>query len=152
MLKLRIYYPDRETEKQIIRQSANQEPETLTAVATTAEILAARKEIAGLYMDEKITDYIVDIVQATRDPAAVGLARLEPLIEYGASPRASIFLASCARAHAYLCGRGYVLPDDVKAIGADVLRHRIITSYEAEAEEITADDIVARIFEAVDVP
>ncbi len=152
MLKLRVYYPDRETEKQIIRQSSVAEPDRISAVATPAEILAARKEIAELYLDDKIADYIVDLVQATRDPASVGLARLEPLIEYGASPRASIFLALCARAHAYLRGRAYVLPDDVKAIGADVLRHRIITSYEAEAEEITADDIVARIFEAVDVP
>jgi MoxR-like ATPase len=152
MLKLRIYYPDRATEKEIIRQSSVAEPEQIHAVATPAEILAARREIADIYMDDKIADYIIDIVRATRDPAAVGLARVEPLIEYGASPRASIFLALCARAHAYLQGRGYVLPDDVKAIGADVLRHRIITSYEAEAEEISADDIVARVFEAVDVP
>jgi MoxR-like ATPase len=152
MLKLRVFYPDRETEKQIIRQSSAAEPDRITPVATPEEILAARKQIAEIYMDDKITDYIVDLVQATRDPAAVGLARLEPLIEYGASPRASIFLALCAKAHAFLRGRAYVLPDDVKAIGADVLRHRIITSYEAEAEEITADDIVARIFEAVDVP
>jgi MoxR-like ATPase len=152
MLKLRVFYPDRETEKQIIRQSSAAEPDRITPVATPEEILAARKQIAEVYMDDKITDYIVDLVQATRDPAAVGLARLEPLIEYGASPRASIFLALCAKAHAFLRGRAYVLPDDVKAIGADVLRHRIITSYEAEAEEITADDIVARIFEAVDVP
>lgn len=152
MLKLRVDYPDRETEKRIIRQTAGHAPEELTAVATPEEILAARREITDLYMDDKITDYIVDLVQATRDPAAVGLARLAPLIEFGASPRASIFLAVCARAHAFLRGRGYVIPDDIKAIGPDVLRHRIITSYEAEAEEITADDIVARIFEAVDVP
>jgi MoxR-like ATPase len=152
MLKLRITYPDRATEKEIIRRSAITEQEPIAAVATPAEILAARREIAGLYMDDKIADYIIDIVRATRDPAAVGLARVEPLIEYGASPRASIFLSLCARAHAYLRGREYVLPDDVKAIGVDVLRHRIITSYEAEAEEIAADDIVARIFEAVDVP
>ena len=103
-------------------------------------------------MDDKIGDYIVDLVHATRQPAEFGLGRLAPLIEFGASPRASIFLATCARAHAYLRGRGYVLPEDVKAIGPDVLRHRIITSYEAEAEEVTADDIVARIFDAVDVP
>jgi MoxR-like ATPase len=152
MLKLRVDYPDRETEKEIIRHSADREPEHLAAVANPTEILAARSEISELYMDDKITDYIVDLVHATRDPASVGLARLAPLIEFGASPRASIFLAICARAHAFLRGRGYVLPDDIKAIGPDVLRHRIITSYEAEAEEITTDDIIARIFEAVDVP
>lgn len=152
MLKLRVTYPDRATEKEIIRQSAAAEPEPITAVASTAEILAARKHIAELYMDDKIADYIIDIVQATRDPAAIGLARLAPLIQYGASPRASIFLARCARAHAFLRGRAYVLPDDIKAIGVDVLRHRIITSYEAEAEEINADEIVARILDTVEVP
>jgi len=151
MLKLRVSYPDRATEKEIIQQSAA-EPAEITAVASTAEILAARKAIADLYMDDKIADYIIDIVQATRDPARVGLARLAPLIQYGASPRASIFLARCARAYAFLRGRNYVIPDDVKAIGADVLRHRIITSYEAEAEEITADEIVDRIFDSVAVP
>jgi MoxR-like ATPase len=105
-----------------------------------------------VYMDEKIEDYIVSIVHATREPAEYGLSSIAPLIQYGASPRASIYLALCARAHAYLEGRGYVLPDDVKAIGPDVLRHRIITSFEAEAEEVTSDDIVARVFAAVEVP
>ena len=117
-----------------------------------AEILAAREEIAGLYVDEKITDYIVDLVHATREPGDHGIGGLAPLIEYGASPRASIFLAMCARANAFIDGRGYVLPEDVKTIGPDVLRHRIITSYEAEAEEVTPDDIVRRVFEAVEVP
>jgi len=152
MLKLKVGYPDREMEKEILRRVAGREHEPLSVVATPADILAARREIAELYMDEKIADYIVDLVRATRHPAEFGLANLAPLIEFGASPRASIYLAMCARAHAYLRGRGYVLPEDVKAIGPDVLRHRIITSYEAEAEEVTADDIVARIFDAVDVP
>ncbi len=152
MLKLRVGYPDREMEKEIMRRVSGREPAPLATVATPAEILAARVEITELYMDEKIADYIVDLVQATREPARFGLGRLAPLIEYGASPRASIFLATCARAHAFLRGRGYVLPEDVKAIGPDVLRHRIIITYEAEAEEVTADDIVQRIFEAVDVP
>jgi len=152
MLKLRVGYPDRATEREVMRRMAGHDPEPLAVVATPAEILAARREIAEIYMDEKIADYILDLVHATRDPAAFGLAGFAPLIEYGASPRASIFLAVCARAHAYLRGRGYVLPEDVKAIGPDVLRHRIITSYEAEAEEVTADDLVERIFEAVDVP
>ncbi|HLU24999.1 MAG TPA: MoxR family ATPase [Longimicrobiales bacterium] len=152
MLKLRVEYPGRDEEKEIMRRVAGQELAPLAVVARPEEILAARREISELYMDEKIEDYIVDLVQATRRPADYGLSDLAPLIEYGASPRATIFLALCARAHAYLRGRGYVLPEDVKAIGADVLRHRIITSYEAEAEEITPDDLVARIFEAVDVP
>ena len=152
MFKLKVGYPDRETEKEIMRRMAGRELPPLRTVTTAEEVLAARREIAALYMDEKICDYIVDLVHATRDPAAYGLPELEPLIEYGASPRATIYLATCARAHAYLRGRGYVLPEDVKAIGADVLRHRIITSYEAEAEEITSDDVIARIFEAVEVP
>ena len=152
MLKLKVGYPERAEEREIMRRMAGQELEPLEVVATPADILAARSEIAGLYMDEKLADYIVDIVQATRQPEAYGLADIAPLIEYGASPRATIYLAICARAHAYLRGRGYVLPEDVKAIGPDVLRHRIITSYEAEAEEVTTDDLVARVFEAVDVP
>ncbi|HEY8468579.1 MAG TPA: MoxR family ATPase [Longimicrobiales bacterium] len=152
MLKLKVGYPERAEEREIMRRMAGQELAPLEVVATPADILAARSEIAGLYMDEKLADYIVDIVQATRQPEAYGLADIAPLIEYGASPRATIYLAICARAHAYLRGRGYVLPEDVKAIGPDVLRHRIITSYEAEAEEVTTDDLVARVFEAVDVP
>ena len=152
MLKLRVTYPDRATEKEIMRRMAGKAPEALNVVATAREILTARQEIAELYMDEKITDYIVELVHASREPAEHGLRDLEPLIEYGASPRASIFLAVCARAHAFIEGRGYVLPEDVKAIGPDVLRHRVITTYEAEAEEVTPDDVVTRLFEAVEVP
>ena len=152
MLKLRVTYPDRETEKEIMRRMAGKRLEPMSKVATPGEILAAREEIAGLYMDDKITDYIVELVHASREPGEHGLSELEPLIEYGASPRASIFLATCARAQAFIDGRGYVLPEDVKTIGPDVLRHRIITTYEAEAEEVTPDDIVRRLFEAVEVP
>jgi MoxR-like ATPase len=152
MLKLRVSYPRKDTEKEIMRRMAGQSLVTLDVVATPAEIFAAREAIFGLYMDEKIEDYIVDLIQATRDPAEYGLRDLAALIEYGASPRATIFLAVCARAHAFLRGRGYVLPEDVKAIGPDVLRHRIITSFEAEAEDVTSDDIVGRVFAAVDVP
>jgi MoxR-like ATPase len=152
MFKLRVTYPDRATEKEIMRRMAGRELEPLETVASAEEILAARSEIASLYMDDKITDYIVELVHATRDPAAHGMPDLAPLIEYGASPRASIFLAVCARGHAFLDGRGYVLPEDVKNIGPDVLRHRILTTYEAEAEEVTSDDLVRRIFEAVEVP
>jgi MoxR-like ATPase len=152
MLKLRVGYPRKDTEKEILRRMAGQALAPIDPVATPAEIFAARDAIFSLYMDEKIEDYIVNLIQATRDPATYGLRDLGPLIEYGASPRATIFLAVCAKAHAFLRGRGYVLPEDVKAIGADVLRHRIITSFEAEAEEVTSDDIVARVFAAVDVP
>ena len=152
MLKLRVGYPDRITEKEIMRRMSGQDLVPLQKVATTDEIFAARKEIQSMYMDEKIEDYIVEIVQATRNPAEYGLKELAPLIEYGASPRATIFLAICSRAHAYLAGRAYVLPEDVKAIGPDVLRHRLITTFEAEAEDVSSDDVVARIFAAVNVP
>jgi len=152
MLKLNVTYPDRETEKEIMRRMAGKAPVALERVATPAEIMSARAEIAGLYMDDKIIDYIVDLVHASREPGEHGIGEMAPLIEYGASPRASIFLAMAARAHAFIDGRGYVLPEDVKTIGPDVLRHRIITTYEAEAEEVTSDDLVRRIFEAVEVP
>ena len=152
MLKLRVEYPDRDTEREIMRRMAGQTLATLAPVASPADIFAARREILGLYMDEKIEEYIVDLVQATREPGRYGLEPLTPLIQYGASPRATIYLAVAARAHAFLRGRGYVLPDDVKAVGPDVLRHRIITTFEAEAEEISSDDVVSRILGAVDVP
>jgi MoxR-like ATPase len=152
MLKLRVAYPDKREEKEIMRRMAGRELAPVERVATPDQILAARAEIAGVYMDEKIEDYIVSVVHATREPGEYGLGDITPLIQYGASPRASIYLALCARAYAFLQGRGYVLPDDVKGIGPDVLRHRIITSFEAEAEEVTSDDLVARIFSAVEVP
>src|SRR5688572_16774029 len=152
MLKLHITYPDRQGEKEIMRRMAGRELAPLEPVAKVEELFAVRQNIADLYMDEKIADYIVDIVHATREPGTFGLGNLASLIQYGASPRATIYLSVCAKAHAFLRGRGYVLPDDVKAMAPDVLRHRIITSFEAEAEEVTSDHIIARIFEAVDVP
>ncbi len=152
MLKLRVSYPGKATEKEIMRRMAGGQLADLNVVVTPAEIFEARRAIHDIYLDEKIEDYIVDIVHATRDPGAYGVPALAPLIEYGASPRATIYLAVCSRAHAYLRGRNYVLPDDVKAMGPDVLRHRLITSFEADAEEVTSDDIVARIFGAVPVP
>jgi MoxR-like ATPase len=152
MLKLRVTYPAKQTEREILRRMAGRNLEPIDHVATRAEIFEARSAIRGVYMDEKIEDYIVEIVHATRDPLAHGLPDLAPLIEYGASPRATIYLAECSRAHAFLAGRAYVLPDDVKAIGPDILRHRIITTFEADAEEVTADDVVDRIFGAVAVP
>ncbi|MEW5927756.1 MAG: MoxR family ATPase [Gemmatimonadota bacterium] len=151
-LKVRVGYPTREEEKEILRRMSGGEPIPVRPVVGAEEILAARRTIAGLYLDDTVGDYILDVVAATREPRRFGLGELEPLIEFGASPRASIALATCSRAHAFLRGRSYVTPDDVKAIGADVLRHRVITTYEAEAEEVTPDDIVRRVFEAVRVP
>ena len=152
MLKVRVGYPTREEEKEILRRMSGGATIPVTPVAGPAEILAAREQIAGLYLDDRVADYILDLVGATRDPRRHGAADLEPLVEFGASPRATIALAACARAHAYLRGRTYVTPEDVKAIGPDVLRHRVITTYEAEAEEVTSDDIVRRVFEVVRVP
>jgi MoxR-like ATPase len=152
MFKLRVGYPQRHEEREIMRRMSGRDPVPLERVVTPDQILTARQEIQGVYMDEKIEDYIVAIVHATRAPGEFGIGALAPLIQYGASPRASIYLSLCARANAFLLGRGYVLPDDVKAVGPDVLRHRIITSFEAEAEEVSSDDIVERVFAAVEVP
>ncbi len=152
MLKLRVGYPSRDEEKEIMRRMAGGVPIAVEAVASPQAILEARRRIAELYMDDRIVDYIVDIVHATREPAAAGLPDLVPLIEFGASPRATIALAQASRAHAFLRGRAFVTPDDVKAIGPDVLRHRVLTTYEAEAEEVTADEIVRRVLAAVESP
>jgi MoxR-like ATPase len=152
MLKLRVGYPSRDEEKEIMRRMASGEPIPVRAVAHPAAILEARKRITELYMDDRIVDYIVDVVHATRVPADAGMKDLTPLIEFGASPRATIALAQASRAHAFLRGRTYVTPDDVKAIAPDVLRHRVLTTYEAEAEEVTSDVIVKRILDTVEAP
>ncbi|HLV27163.1 MAG TPA: MoxR family ATPase [Gemmatimonadales bacterium] len=152
MLKLRVGYPTREEEKEVMRRMASGHPIPITAVATPEQILDARRRIADLYMDERIVDYVVDIVHATRRPKDAGLADLVSLIEFGASPRATIALAQASRAHAFLRGRTYVTPDDVKSIAPDVLRHRVLTTYEAEAEEVTSDDVVQRILGAIESP
>ena len=152
MLKLRVGYPTRDEEREIMRRMAGGAPIEITAVAGPAQIMDARKRIAQLYVDERIVDYIVDLVHATRAPKEAGLADLAPLIEFGASPRATIALAQASRAHAFLRGRGYVTPDDVKAIAPDVLRHRVLTSFEADAEEVTSDDVVARVLARVPSP
>ena len=115
-------------------------------------LLEARKVVRDVYMDNRVKDYIVDVVFATREPEKRGLKELAPLIEYGASPRASIALNLAARAHAFLRHRGYVTPEDIKAIGVDVLRHRVILTYEAEAEDVTAETVVRKLFERVEVP
>jgi MoxR-like ATPase len=152
MLKLRVGYPTRDEEKEIMRRMAGGEAIPIDRVATPEAVMAARARIADLYMDERIMDYIVDIVHATREPAAAGLDDLAPLIEFGASPRATIALAQASRANAFLRGRAFVTPDDVKAIAPDVLRHRVLTTYEAEAEEVTSDDIVTRVLAKIESP
>ena len=152
MLKLRVGYPTRDEEKEIMRRMASGEPIPIDHVASPEAVMAARARIADLYMDERIMDYIVDIVHATREPAAAGLDDLAPLIEFGASPRATIALAQASRANAFLRGRAFVTPDDVKAIAPDVLRHRVLTTYEAEAEEVTSDDIVTKVLAKIESP
>src|SRR5262249_11734531 len=152
MLKLRVGYPSRDEEKEIMRRMAGRDPVAVEHAASPDAILAARARIADLYMDERIMDYIVDIVHSTREPKAAGLPDLEALIEFGASPRATIALAQASRAHAFLRGRSFVTPDDVKAIAPDVLRHRVLTTYEAEAEEVTSDEIVQRVLAKIESP
>lgn len=133
------------------RMTSDERPK-IEQVSSAKEILAARKLVSRIYIDDTIRDYIIDLVQATRDPKEYGLSDLAPLIEYGASPRASIFMAMAARAHAFLRHRGYVTPEDVKAVSQDVLRHRVVLSYEAEAEETSSEEIIRRLFERVEVP
>jgi MoxR-like ATPase len=152
MLKLRVGYPTRDEEKEIMRRMAGGAAINVQAVASPEAIMEARHRIAELYMDERIVDYIVEVVHATRAPGDAGLADLVPLIEFGASPRATIALAQASRAHAFLRGRTFVTPDDVKAIAPDVLRHRVLTTYEAEAEEVTSDSIVQRVLASIESP
>ena len=152
MLKLHVGYPTHDEEKEIMRRMAGGDPIAVEAVATPEAIMAARHRIAGLFLDERIVDYIVHLVHATRAPADAHLDDLVPLIEFGASPRATIALAQGSRAHAFLRGRDFVTPDDVKAMAPDVLRHRVLLTYEAEAESVTSDQVVARVLEAVPSP
>ena len=152
MLKLRVEYPSREEERQILDRmatTANHRP--ANPVVTTADIIAARTLVDQVYVDDKVRDYIVSIVFATREPKTFSLD-LGPLVEYGASPRATLCLTLAARAHAFLQRRGYVTPQDVKAIAPDVHRHRVIVSYEADAEEVDADEVVRRVLDGVPVP
>ena len=152
MLMVKVGYPTREEERLIMdRQTSGLSVET-TPKVTPDQIMAARAVIPQIYIDDKLKDYIVSIVFATREPAKAGLKDVAPLIKYGASPRATIALNMAARARAFLQHRGYVIPEDIKAIGLDVLRHRVSLTYEAEAEEVTADQVISRVFEAVEVP
>ena len=152
MLMIKVDYPTREEEREIMdRMTAGHSP-AAEAVISAEDLKKARGVVNQVYVDEKIRDYIVDIVSATRHPKDHGLESLADLIEFGASPRASIFLNLAARAHAFLRHRGFVTPEDIKSIGADVLRHRVILTYEAEAEDLTSEDIVRKLFEHVEVP
>ena len=151
MLKLKISYPDKGEEKQIMDRMTAVETPKAQPVVSPKEILEARKVVHEIYMDEKVKDYIINLVMATRKPEEYKIDA-KGLIAYGASPRATIFLNIAARAHAFLRGRGYVTPEDVKAIGMDVFRHRIIVTYEAEAEDLTSEDIIKRVFDGVEVP
>ena len=152
MLKVRVGYPSRDEEKEILLRMSGGQEIAVERLLDPAAILAARSAIAGLYMDQKVVDYIVDLVRVTRDPGLVGLTDLKPLIAFGGSPRASIALAQAARAHAFLRDRAYVTPEDVRALAPDVLRHRIVLTFEAEAEDVTTDDVVTRVLGAVRVP
>jgi MoxR-like ATPase len=152
MLKLKVVYPGRSEEKEILRRMASRHKPEINPVLTPDEIRAMRDLADQVYLDAKVEDYIVDVVFATREPASFKMEHMEKLIDYGASPRASIFLAQASRVQAFLSGRGYVTPQDVKSVGPDVLRHRILVSYEAEARDLTSDDLIAEIFNTVDVP
>jgi MoxR-like ATPase len=151
MLKLLIQYPNREEELAIMNAQARTRKPEIRPVMDPSRIREAREIVDSIYIDDKIQGYIVDIVLATRDPKAYGMD-IGNLIQYGASPRASIYLNQAAKAYAFLQARGYVTPQDVKNMAPDVLRHRIILSYEAEAEDLTTDDVVARILERIEVP
>ena len=153
MLKLKITYPSKEEELKIMKRMAVTDKKIrVNNVVGPEDIVRARKVVDEVYLDERIEKYIVDIVFATREPKSYRLDELTPLIQYGASPRASIYLSVAAKAYAFLQGRGYVVPQDVKTIGLDVLRHRVIVSYEAEAEDKTSEDVIKRVFEEVKVP
>ena len=152
MLKVHVGSPSRDEDKEVLLRMSGGQEIPVTRLLDPSAILAARATIAELYMDQKVVDYIVDLVRATREPAAVGLTDLKPLIAFGGSPRASIALAQAARAHAFLRGRAYVVPEDVRALAPDVLRHRIVLTFEAEAEDITTDDVVTKVLSAVRVP
>jgi len=152
MLKVVIDYPEREEERKIMRQNIAFEQPTASGVVNPEQILKARKLFREVYMDEKIESYILDIVEATRNPKSVGLERLSSLINYGGSPRASIYLALASKAYAFIKRRGFVIPEDVRAVCFDVLRHRVVVTYEAEAEEITSEIIIEDILNNVEVP
>ncbi|MYA60952.1 MAG: MoxR family ATPase [Dehalococcoidia bacterium] len=152
MLKVIVEYPHRNEEKAIIDRMTGDDLPDVNPVVSPSDILQARKTVREIYVDDQVKDYILDLVMATRYPQDNGLASLRSLISYGASPRASIYMVTAARANAFIQGRGYVSPEDVKAIAQDVLRHRVIPTYEAEAEAVSSSQIVSTILEHVEVP
>ncbi len=153
MLMVKVGYPTRDEEREIVARQLNPSPPEVRRLIEPETLLNARKTIGEIYLDDKVREYVLDIIFATREPGKVkGLAEIERFVQFGASPRASIWLARAARAHAFMKHRGYVVPEDIKAIAPDILRHRVITTYEAEAEDVTSDALVARILEAVEVP
>ncbi len=153
MLKLKVDYPELDDERQIIRQVAGKNSAIeIKPVVKPEQILKAQKTVSEIYVDEKVEDYVLDLIFATRSPEKYNLGDLKDLIGYGASPRASINLIRAARARAFLQHRGFITPEDIRYIGADVLRHRIILTYEAEAEELTSEDIIQRLFDTIEVP
>ncbi|MGI9629146.1 MAG: AAA family ATPase [Longimicrobiales bacterium] len=152
MLKLSVGYPGKDEELEIMRRMSRGPGPQAKPVVTPAEIIEGRRAAESIYMDPQVERYIVELVSATRDPASAGLAELEPLISFGGSPRATICLAKTSRAHAFLRRRGYVTPEDVRSVAMDVLRHRVVLTYEAEAEEVTSEDVVTRVLDTVEVP
>jgi MoxR-like ATPase len=151
-LKVKVTYPTREEEAVIMERMTGESVPTINPVVTPEELEKAAGIVRQVYVDDKIKQYVVNIVFATRQPADFGLSKLAPLISWGASPRASLHLLTAARAHAFLRHRGYVIPEDIKAIAMDVLRHRVILTYEAEAEDLTPEDIVRQVFDQIEVP
>jgi len=151
MLKVRVDYPDKTQELEILKKNSFQRPDAISPVINCGQIAGMGQLIDQIYVDEKLKEYIVDLIFATRKPDSYGMDVAE-YIEYGASPRASIFLAKAARVNAFLSGRAYITPQDIKLVGPDVLRHRIILSFEAEAEDISTDDIIQTLFDSVEVP
>ena len=152
MMKLIVTYPTKKEEKEILERMTIGKEIEVRPILEPAKILEFRKLMSQIYMDEKVKDYILDLVFATREPAQYKLESLKSLISYGGSPRASIMLTMASKAHAFLRGRGYVTPDDVKQIGMDVLRHRVLVTYEAEAEDMTSEHIIRKIFDQIEVP
>ncbi len=152
LFKVRVDYPSRLEEREVLLRMSSGAPIPVQRVLEPGGILSARKSISEIHLDPRLVDYMVDLVRATREPAAVGLSGLTPLIAFGASPRASIALAQASRAHAYLQGRNYVVPEDVRSLVPDVLRHRLVLTFEAEAEDVTSDAVIAQLLGAVPAP
>ncbi len=152
MLKIEITYPSREEEGKILETMSRREVPKAGSAVPVETILKARETCDQIYVDEKIKKYVLDLVLATRNPSDYGLEKIKPWILYGGSPRATIFLVRAAKAYAFLNGRGYVTPEDIKAVGYDVMRHRILLTYEAEAENVKAKDILKTVFETIEVP